>query len=277
MLCSVIPWPIPRSPGMQQAVFDHYGIPARYYRLHIRPEELAQSVEFMRNLPFGGWNCTVPHKVAMAGLCDELAPSAETFGSVNTVVNRAGKLVGHNTDGIGWSRAVREAFQVQVNQERILLLGAGGAGRAVAIQALLEGCQHLAVANRDLNRGQELLSEIQGIAGGAQLELVSLGDRSQLHRVLRKSTLVVNATSLGLEAGGASILESSEIPAGIHVFDTVYGKGSEKLREETLKAGAKWSDGLGMLLYQGAEAFTLWTEREAPVDKMKIGLQKEHI
>jgi shikimate dehydrogenase len=139
----------------------------------------------------------------------------------------------------------------------------------------LEGCQHLAIANRDINRGQELISELQTIS--PRVELVSLADRAQLRRVLAQSTLVVNATSLGLEAGAASILDRSEIPPGIRIFDTIYGKGAEKLREETLQAGAKWSDGIGMLLYQGAEAFTLWTEKAAPVDEMRTGLEKEHI
>ncbi len=137
------------SPVMQQAAFDHAGLEARYYRIEVDDTGLERAVTRMRQVPFGGWNCTVPNKVRMYELCDRRAESAEQFRAVNTVVNEDGTLVGHNTDGIGWSRALREAFSRGADELRILLLGAGGAGRAVATQAILGKCPELIVANRE--------------------------------------------------------------------------------------------------------------------------------
>src|SRR5277367_2013607 len=145
------------SPGMQQAAFDHEAIEARYYRIEADDTGLEQAVARLRQVPFGGWNCTIPNKVRMYELCDRHAESAEQFRAVNTVVNEGGALVGHNTDGVGWSRALREAFGRGPEELRILLLGAGGAGRAVATQAILERCPELIVANRDAGRAQKLL------------------------------------------------------------------------------------------------------------------------
>jgi len=260
-----------RSPAMQQAAFDFYGLSCVYYRLHIRSSELTLAVSALRGVPFGGWNCTLPHKVAMAGLCDELAPSARQFGSVNTVVvQNGGWLVGHNTDGLGWSCALRDAFGVGPEHERILLLGAGGAGRAVAIQALIEGCPQLIIANRNEVRGRELLVELEPFAGSSQIELTDFS--SGLSESLARSTLVVNATSAGLDTNADPILVASQLPSGIRLFDTIYGMGSEKLRMECKRANISWCDGLGMLLYQGAEAFRLWTGNEPPLSNMRSAL-----
>jgi shikimate dehydrogenase len=132
------------SPVMQQAAFDHVGLEARYYRIEVDDEGLEKAIARMRQVPFGGWNCTVPNKVKMYELCDQRADSAEQFRAVNTVVNRDGVLTGHNTDGVGWSRALREAFGRGPDELRILLLGAGGAGRAIATQAILERCPEMA-------------------------------------------------------------------------------------------------------------------------------------
>src|SRR5277367_3544378 len=149
------------SPAMQQAAFDHLGIEARYYRIEVDEEGLERAVGRMRQVPFGGWNCTIPDKVKMYGLCDRRAESAEQFQAVNTVVNEQGALVGHNTDGVGWSRALREALGRGPDECRILLLGAGGAGRAIATQALLEKCTLLLIANRKSSRAVDLVSRLR--------------------------------------------------------------------------------------------------------------------
>src|SRR5271168_4928378 len=137
---------------MQQAAFDHTGVEGRYFRIEVDEEGLERAVGRMRQVPFGGWNCTIPNKVRMYELCDRYAESAEQFRVVNTVVNDAGSLIGHNTDGVGWSRALREAFGRGPDELRILLLGAGGAGRAIATQAILERCPDLIIANRKSGR-----------------------------------------------------------------------------------------------------------------------------
>ena len=267
------------SPVMQQAAFDHLGIEARYFRIEVDDENLDKAVLRMRQVPFGGWNCTIPNKVKMYELCDRRTESAEQFRAVNTVVNENGVLVGHNTDGIGWTRALQEAFGRGPGELRILLLGAGGAGRAIATQAILEKCPELIVANRDAGRARELLDHLNTQFGSGplarteeNLRIVSWRE-PDLAEVLKKVDLVVNATSAGLDPKIPPVLPARILPAGLLVFDTVYGPSCEKFRKEVEAAGAKWSDGLGMLLHQGAGAFALWTRRDAPVEIMREALR----
>ena len=268
------------SPVMQQAAFDHLGLEARYFRIDADEAGLENAVTRMRLVPFGGWNCTIPNKVKMYALCDRHAESAEQFRAVNTVVNERGVLVGHNTDGVGWSRALREAFGRGPGELRILLLGAGGAARAVATQAILEKCPELIVANRNAGRAQELIVHLNGQFSTGPLAPTPKNLRSvrwneaELEAALREIDLVVNATSAGLDSKAPPILPARIIPPNLLVLDTVYGTGCEKFRREVETAGAQWSDGLGLLLHQGAEAFTLWTGREAPVEIMRQALQR---
>jgi len=267
------------SPAMQQAAFNHLGLDARYYRIEVDEEKLDRAVEWMKQVPFGGWNCTIPNKVKMYQLCARRAESAEQFRAVNTVVNEKGMLVGHNTDGVGWSRALREAFDRGPENLRILLLGAGGAGRAIATQALLEKCPELIVTNRNFSRALDLLDHLNTQFSSGPLARTPQNLRTirwqdeELGAALREVDLVVNATSAGLAAGAPSVLPARLMPSNLLVFDTVYGNGSAKFRHETETAGARWCDGLGMLLHQGAAAFSLWTEREAPLQIMREALQ----
>lgn len=266
------------SPVMQQAAFDHAGLEARYFRIESDEEGLEHAVTRMRQVPFGGWNCTIPNKVKMYGLCDRHAESAEQFRAVNTVVNQQGILVGHNTDGVGWSRALREAFGRDPGELRILLIGTGGAGRALATQAILEKCPELIVVNRDARRAQELLAHLNAQFSAGPLARTAQNLRAirwsepELEAALREVDLVVNATSAGLDPKAPVLLPAQIMHADLLVFDTVYGAGCAKLRHEVETAGAQWSDGLGMLLHQGAEAFTLWTGREAPLEIMRRAL-----
>jgi shikimate dehydrogenase len=263
------------SPIMQQAAFDFCGIEARYYRIEVPEDKLAGALAHLRAVSFGGWNCTIPLKTRMFELCDHRAESAEIFGTVNTVVNEKGTLTGHSTDGLGWSRALREAFDRSPADLRILVLGAGGAGRAIAIQALLENCPRLVIANRNAGRARALADELEakllrGSPGGNKLSVIAW---DEIPSALREIDLIVNATSTGLEAGAPSVLPAQAMNDKLLVFDTVYGAGCVNFRKETEAAGARWSDGLGMLLHQGAAAFSLWTGREAPVESMREALQ----
>lgn len=257
---------------MQQAAFDYLGLEARYFRIEVNEEGLAKAVTRLREVPFGGWNCTVPNKVKMLELCDRLGESAERLRAVNTVVNEGGTLVGHNTDGTGWSRAVQEAFGRGPETLRILLLGAGGAGRAIAMQAVLEKCPELIIANRNRTRAHDLLTHLQSLGNESKLDVIDWTD-AELEVALDEVDLVVNATAVGLDPKEPAILPARFLPENVLVFDTLYGSGSDKLRHEAETAGARWSDGLGMLLHQGAAAFSLWTGRDAPLEIMRSALE----
>jgi shikimate dehydrogenase len=267
------------SPVMHQAAFDHSGLEARYYRIEADDTGLEHAVARMKQVPFGGWNCTIPNKVKMYELCERHAETAEQFRAVNTVVNEKGVLTGHNTDGVGWSRALRDAFGRGPGELRILLLGTGGAGRAIATQAILEGCPELVVANRDGRRAQDLLAQLNGqfssgpLARTAQNLRAIRWDEKELAAAMTQVDLLVNATAAGLDPKAPPVLSAHMIPAQLMIFDTIYGAGCEKLRKEVETAGAQWSDGLGMLLHQGAAAWTLWTSQEAPLEIMRQALK----
>ena len=232
----------------------------------------------MRQVPFGGWNCTIPNKVKMFELCDQHADSAKLFRAVNTVVNEDNVLVGHNTDGIGWSRALHEAFGRSPGELRILLLGTGGAGRAIATQALLEKCPDLIIANRNPTRAQELLNQLNaqfctGPLARKPNDLRAIRwSEETLAETLKSVDLVVNATSAGLDPKAPPILAAHLMPSTLLVFDTIYGDGCVKFQKEVEAAGAKWSDGMNMLLHQGAAAFSLWTNQAAPLEIMRQAL-----
>jgi len=261
------------SPVMQQAAFDHLGLEARYFRIEVGEDQLERAVADLRQVPFGGWNCTVPNKVRMLELCDRLDESARLFRAVNTVVNEGGRLVGHNTDGLGFSRAVQEAFGAGLENFRILLLGAGGAGRAIATQALLENCPELIIANRHSPRAYELEHALKKeFPRAASLDVIEWTDL-ELETALRETDLVVNATSAGLDPKAPPILPASLLPKNLAVFDSLYGPATDSFRREVETAGARWADGRGMLLHQGAAAFSLWTGRDAPVEVMRAALE----
>jgi shikimate dehydrogenase len=232
----------------------------------------------MRQVPFGGWNCTVPNKVKMAELCDRAAESAVQFRAVNTVVNEQGKLVGHNTDGVGWSRALREAFGKGPEELHLLLLGAGGAGRAIATQAVLEKCPLVLIANRDGRRARDLVGQLSIQFASERRAWTSDNLRAvswqpvDLAKALGEVDLVVNATAAGLDPHAPPILTAAMLRPDLAVMDTVYGAGCEKLHREVTAAGAQWSDGLAMLLHQGAAAFSIWTGRDAPLEVMRAAL-----
>ncbi len=203
---------------MQQAAFDHEAIEARYYRIEADDVALEQAVVRMRQVPFGGWNCTIPNKVRMYQLCDRRAESAEQFRAVNTVVNEGGQLVGHNTDGVGWTRALKDAFGKHPSELRILLLGTGGAGRALATQAILDKCPELVIANRDPGRAQEVLDHLNAQFASGPLARAPKNLRAvrwfekELEAALREVDLVLNATSAGLDPKAPPVLPARIIP-----------------------------------------------------------------
>jgi len=275
-LYGVIGFPVAHSlsPAMQQAGFQSLEVDAQYVRVEIQPDELEDSIQLMRKLPFQGWNCTLPHKLELAQLVDEQGESARLLGGVNTVINRDGQLTGFNTDGEGWSRAVREAFSLDVKDLRILILGTGGVGQALARQAVAEGCERLVLANRSVEKAQTLAEELQPLfitdkllGSHDRLRVISLEDTAIQHE-LEAIDLVVNGTSLGLKATDPPVLHDRLLQPHLCIYDTIYRK--TRLQEAAIAAGARVAN--SMLLHQGALSLELWTEKSAPVDIMREAL-----
>ena len=251
------------SPAFQQAAFDHHGLDVRFEVWETPPDALSEVVTGLRAPDALGASVTVPHKAAAISLLDRLSEPARRVGAVNLIVNRDGVLEGHNTDTTGFLRALREDGAFDPTGKRVLLLGSGGAARAVAHVLLEQGVAALAIANRTPERARQLVADL---GGGVSLSAVSL-EPSDL-AVDGGWHLIVNCTTLGMRHSVGekrSPIPPASIPSGALVYDLVYNPPETPLLREAGRAGARTLGGLPMLIYQGAEAFQLWTGKEAPL------------
>lgn len=268
------------SPRMQNAALEKCEVPMRYAAFQIAKGELAEALRLVRELDFHGINVTTPHKIAAAGLVDELDDFARKVGAINTVTLRDGKLRGSNTDGLGFARAIRHEFVVDLRDLRVLLLGAGGGvGRAIALRCAADGCERLVLVNRTLEKAQELAAELKPAfvdarvsAPVARLEAVPWEERA-LRFQIANVDLVVNATSVGMHRSDAPPLPASVLAPHLMVFDTIYTPARTAFLSAAAEAGARGANGLSMLLQQGALAFEEWFDREAPIGTMRAALQ----
>lgn len=255
------------SPPMHNAAFKALGLDWVYLAFNVEPRWLPAAVDGIRALGFMGVNVTIPHKEAILSFLDEIDPLAELIGAVNTVVVKEGKLVGYNTDASGFWRSLKEEG-VDPKGRQALILGAGGAARAVAFTLLKQGCSRLYIANRTYHRAQELAWDLAKV-GSIQVETIPLEEDS-LASVLPEVDLIINTTSVGMEGKGGELpLRAGRLEARHIVYDLVYNPPRTKLLEIASSRGCQAISGRSMLLYQGAEAFTLWTGREAPLGVMK--------
>ena len=251
------------SPPMQNSALLARGIDARYTRVHVRPEELAVALARIATAGFIGINLTIPHKTAALPLLDAIDPHAVRLGAVNTVrVETDGSLRGFNTDGPGFVRAVRAEFGMELRGTRVMILGAaGGAGRALATQCVLEGCRGVVLVNRTLAKARDLASTLAERFTSSRCELETIAwEHVACAGPLAGVDLVVNASSVGLRVGDDSPLPSPVIPPGLRVFDTVYRASGEPtpLLAAAREAGANAVGGLSLLLHQGALSFEHW-------------------
>jgi shikimate dehydrogenase len=261
------------SPPMHNAALAACGIDARYGRLHIRADELAETFRLLPSQGFIGVNCTIPHKTGALAAVDEADEGARRAGGVNTVlVGAGGKLHGFSTDGPGFERAVREQFGVELRELRMLVLGAGGgAGRAVAMHCASAGAPRLTLINRDVAKLQPLHDAIAAFYPHEHLASRPWEDGA-LRAALDETDLIVNCSALGMKAG-----DPSPIPAGLlasrHLlYDTIYTAARTPLMLAADAAGARSANGLAMLLHQGALSFEIWFQREAPLEVMRAAL-----
>jgi shikimate dehydrogenase len=265
------------SPQMQNAALKHCQIDMQYVRFQISPDELREALKLIRDLKFVGVNLTVPHKIAALELVDHLEESAKSIGAVNTV-KKNGKLHGLNTDGKGFARAIREEFVVDLRDLRVMILGAGGAARAIAIQCAKENCERLVIANRILEKGKKLADELRDFFAGprvlgpvARLQAIAW-DEAAFRFQIGNVDLIVNATPLGLNRSDPSPIPTRLLAPHLMVYDTIYSERRTPFVSAAAEAGARGANGLSMLLHQGALAFEIWFGREAPLDVMRKAL-----
>jgi shikimate dehydrogenase len=267
------------SPQMQNAALDACEIGMQYARFHIRASELRSALRFLRGRDFIGINLTVPHKIAAFTQIDEADEFATHAGAVNTIRVRDKKLVGSNTDGEGFLRAVRGEFSVDVRDLRVMILGAGGGtGHAIAWQCALENCERLVLINRTYEKAQSLADQLRPYFAGprvlgpaARLEAV-VWDEPALRTQMPDVDLIVNATQLGMNLSDPTPIPARLLAPHHMVFDAVYGPTKTSLLRAADEVGARGANGLSMLVHQGALSFSIWFDREAPIDVMRKAL-----
>jgi shikimate dehydrogenase len=258
------------SPPMYNAAFKHLGLDCVYVAFRVPPPLLREAVRGVRAMGMGGLNVTHPHKVNILPLLDELHPSAEEVGAVNTVKNEGGRLVGFNTDGEGAVNFLKGKLG-SLGGKRVVILGAGGAARALAFSLLREGAE-LTLLNRTPSRVRKLAFELRRRGGK-----VSWGGllRREVGEALSRADLLINATPVGMDREGETLVTSDLMHRGLFVMDLVYHPPETALMREARKAGARTENGLGMLLHQAALSFTLFTGKKAPLRVMGRALREK--
>ena len=239
--------------AMMEAAYTHHAIDARYINCEVAAENLADAVHGATAMGWIGFNCSLPHKVAVIELLDELAESARLIGAVNCAVRRDGRWIGENTDGQGFLGSLRTL--VEPAGQRVLILGAGGAARAIAVELALAGAAELWVANRNLAKAAEIADLVNS---QTSTDCTAVEWRPEL-TVPAAATVVVNATSLGLPGSGEVPLSFDAIPMGLVVCDVIPNPPDTSFLQRARQAAARTLDGRGMLLNQGAINIELWT------------------
>ncbi len=257
------------SPLMHNAAFSALGLDYCYVPFEVRPQDLKRAVEGIRTLNIRGVNITVPHKEAVIKYLDVLSKEAKLIGAVNTIENRNGKLIGHNTDGRGFIKSLWEDARTKVKRKRVLLLGAGGAGKGVAVSCALEGASEVVIANRTIKKAEELAKYLSWHFKKIKFFAIPLEKHKILNAIV-KTDILINATSLGLQGKGLLPLSQKDLHSGLVIYDLIYNPKITPLLKIAGRAGVKKAvNGLGMLIYQGALAFQIWTGRRPHIKAMK--------
>lgn len=259
------------SPVMQNAALQAAGINGVYIPWRVKPAGLPTAFESLRGMEnFGGANITLPHKEQAASLVDELSSEAASVGAVNTLVPRGGRLLGANTDGQGFLRSLQEEAGFVPRGRQAVILGAGGAARAVAWSLAEAGISRLFILNRTVERAESLADQVGRGSGVSAIGLCPSDPR--VPEKLADSELLVNATSVGLSASDPPAIDPALLHPRMLVYDLIYRPRETALLLEAKKRGCRVLGGLGMLLYQGALAFELLTGQKPSEEAMKRAL-----
>jgi shikimate dehydrogenase len=267
-ICGIIGDPVDHtiSPGMHNAAFKETGLDFIYVPFRVKKEYLADAIKSLKALNIRGLNVTLPHKVNAMAYMDEIDDLARYTGAINTIVNQDGYLKGYNTDASGFIKALA-AEKVQPEGKNVIVIGAGGASRAISFILADKGA-NLTILNRHPETAQKLADRLSGLF---RKNIYALELNSQnLEAVLDQAHLLVNTTSVGMyPESDVSPVPSSLIRPGTVVFDIIYNPLKTHLLAGAEKQGAKIIGGIEMLVQQGAAAFELWTGQQAPARTMK--------
>ena len=267
-LAAVVANPIKHSisPFIHNSAFEATNTNGVYLAWEVDATELAETVANIRRYQMYGINLSMPYKEQVIPYLDQLSEEACLIGAVNTVVNREGTLIGYNTDGKGFFKSLPS---FKISRKRLVLLGAGGAAKAILAQAILDGVSQISVFVRSssIEKTRPYLEKIQN-ATGFRVDLFALEDVQDLQDSITKADLLVNATSVGMDGFSQPIPTSIVLPEKLLVADVIYQPFETPFLKWARNQGNQSINGLGMLLYQAAEAFELWTGKEMPTDQI---------
>lgn len=258
------------SPVMHNAAFGELGINAVYLCFEVRPEDLKGAVGGLKALGISGANVTVPHKVEIINLLDELEDEVKSIGSVNTVKNLEGRLIGFNTDGIGFIKSLKEDLDIEPKAKNFFIFGAGGAGRAVGFNLAKEGANQIYFFDAIKMRAEKLVERLREQFQNCTISSVSQISPSTFEVV----DVIINATPQGMKEEDFLLFDLNFVSPKTAIYDLIYNPKETKLVKEAKKRKLKAVNGLGMLLHQGAESFKIWTQKNAPLEVMKKALLK---
>ena len=261
-----------KSPQMQNAGFEFYGMGSIYGKIHVEREELAEFVEYARK-NLSGFNITVPYKQDIIPFVDRISDVAKLSHSVNTVKIENGRFYATSTDGIGLATALQVHFNKEVKDLKVTFAGAGGAAQAAAWYFACNGAGSIFIANRSLAKAEQLSAELKKAFPVLECAVCELSDREKMSDFIKKSDVLIQSTSVGLkdDDGAPFELDILDGMSDLCVYDLIYKE--TKLLKYCRQHGIKHANGSDMLLYQGAASFEFWTNRKAPVDAMRQGLE----
>jgi len=256
------------SPAIHNSAYSAAGLNWIYLTFSVKPEDLEIAFRGFRALGGRGLNITIPHKQEVMRLLDEVSEEARLIGAVNTILFRAGRSLGYNTDGPGFVLALREERNFSLEGKRVCLIGAGGAGRAVAVQSALSGISRIEIADLERDRAEELSDWISTKIGSNISGVFQVGSREG-DEIIAAADLVVDATPLGLHPDDPISFDPSLLSRGTLVMDLVYNPPETQFLAAARDLGIDTLNGLGMLIHQAALAWEIWTGETAPIEVMQ--------
>ncbi|RMD46667.1 MAG: shikimate dehydrogenase [Aquificota bacterium] len=264
-----------KSPIFQTEAFQALGINAVYLPFHVKPEDLEKAVEGIRALSIKGVNITVPHKEEVIKYVNEISEEVKYIGAANTIENVDGYLKAYNTDAYGFIRGLKELLSKagkEIQDLKFLVIGAGGASRAVLYGLVKEGAEFILVANRTVSKALKITEDFKNLNRFIE-EIVIPIHLNDIEKYLKDVDVIVNTTSVGLKEEDKELFDYEKIMKKHIIVDIIYKR--TKLLRKAEEKGCLWQDGLPMLLYQGAKAFEIWTKKEAPVELMRKVLEEK--
>ena len=262
-----------RSPLMHNAAFQSLGLDFVYVLFSVKPPDLKEAVTGLRASNVAGANVTIPYKEEVMKYLDEITSEAKFIGAVNTIHNREGKLIGYNTDGQGFITSLLVDGKIKLEGQKVFMMGAGGAGKAIAVKLAERGVERLVITDKIVERAESLVGKLRENIPDCAVYAVAMSSKEFVETV-SESTLLVNATPVGMNEGDPCLIDPNYLHKDLFIYDVVYNRETP-LIAEAKKRGIKALGGIGMLLHQGAASFEIWTGQKAPIEVMKNKILEE--